>query len=216
MENAKKMDKGALNLYDIYKESYEISSRVKAVYDKQKQLSDELFEYCNHNFVNRKNFEEVESVLGLKENLSFFFYKFIPFVIQNYLLKNQNSIKSLDANEYKISTNFRLSYKTSIYKHISYEDENIEFPLPYDSDYYHFEEILIKFIEELNLGTIKMLNSQFGLDYSILIETSLQDLIYACYLGEELVKVLEDECIDLLSDYFSEEQLANFKKTLHR
>ncbi len=160
------MDKGALDLYDVLKENYEISRRTKAVYNRQKQLRDELCEY-GHNSVNRDNFEEVLSVIGLKKNLYFFFYKFIPFVIQNNLLKNQMNIKSLDANEYKISTNFNLTYKTSIYKHINYDDETIEFSLPYDSDYSHFEDQIIKFIDEFNLGTIKILNSQYGLDYFI-------------------------------------------------
>ena len=216
MENEKMKNNGALDLYDVLKENYEISRRTKAVYDKQKQLKDELCEYGRHNSVNRNNFEEVLSVIGLKKNLYFFFYKFIPFVIQNNLLKNQNNIKSLDANEYKISTNFNLTYKTSIYKHISYHDETIEFSLPYNSDYSHFEDLIIKFIDEFNLGTIKILNSQYGLDCFILLETSLKDLIYACYIGEEWVKALEDDCVDLLSDYYSKEQLEGFKRNLHR
>ena len=53
-------------------------------------------------------------------------------------------------------------------------------------------------------------------EYNVRIHTTLKDLIYACYIGQEWVKSLGEECIDILSDYYSEEQLASFKKTLHR
>ena len=49
-------------------------------------------------------------------------------------------------------------------------------------------------------------------DYNINIEASLKDLMYACYIGEEWVKYVEDGCLDLLSDYYSEEQLKKYQR----
>ena len=113
MENEKMKNNGALNLYDVLKENYEMNSRVKAVYNKQKQLNDELFGYGKNCLSYSSDFAEIESILDLRKNLEFFFYKFLPFFIQDYLVRNQNEINSLDAS------------KVVIYKYASLFPKNL-------------------------------------------------------------------------------------------
>ncbi len=218
MENEKMKNNGALNLYDVLKENYEMNSRVKAVYNKQKQLNDELFGYGKNYLSYSSDFAEIESILDLRKNLEFFFYKFLPFFIQDYLVRNQNEINSLDASKvaiYKYAAFNLHSFEKEV-RTIYYYDNKTEYILPANYDN-NFNELLIEFIKQYHLGTVKV-DSKFtkGLKYYIDIDTSLKDLMYACYIGEEWVKHLEDGCLDLLSDYYNEEQLDSFKKTLHR
>ena len=205
-----------LNLYDIFKENYEIGQRVEAAHNKKKQLRDELFDYGSINIANRNQFNEVERIIDLKKNLIFFFSKFMPFLIHSYLLENHKDIKSLDASKYKISADFTLIYDEKSYKYIYYGKS--DYILPSDSDYNNFNELLVNFINDYHLGTIEKRKSDDTIEliYFITINTSLKDLIYACYVGEEWIKHIEDECLTILSDYYNEEQLASFKKTLHR
>ena len=181
------------DLYGIFKENYEINQKIKLANMKKDKVNYDLVNYGKAVLSYKNDFAEVESIIGLKKNLEYFFYVLLPYFIQ----------------EYKISTEFILNYKSDN-KYIS------KFILP--SNYNNnFDILLIKFIEEYNLGTVKLLSSRFGTKYySISIEASLKDLMYACYIGKEWVKHLKDDCIDLLSDYYSEEQLDSFKKTLHR
>ncbi len=198
------------DLYGIFKENYEINQKIKLANMKKDKVNYDLVNYGKAVLSYKNDFAEVESIIGLKKNLEYFFYVLLPYFIQEYLVKNQSEINSLDPSKYKISTEFTLCYDYSGNKYIS------KFILP--SNYNNnFDILLIKFIEEYNLGTVKLLSSRFGTKYySISIEASLKDLMYACYIGKEWVKHLKDDCIDLLSDYYSEEQLDSFKKTLHR
>ena len=180
-------------------------------------MNDELLNYSNAYSSCQNNFAEVESIIGLKKNLEFFFYKFIPFVIRDVLEKNQSKIKSLDARKFTITSSFELYFFENSYKSIFYHDSESDYSLPSDHDDNGFDELLIEFFTEYNLGdVINDSNNLENLKYFFEINVSLKDLIYACYIGREWIRYLEDDCVDLLSDYYSEEQLESFKKTLHR
>ena len=215
MENEKTKNNGILNLYDVLKENYEISRKTKAVYNKQKQLSDKLFKYSKKCLSYSIDFAEVESIIGLKKNIEFFFYNFLPFFIQDFLVRYQDGINSLDASKidiYKYCA-FKLNSFEKMAGTIYYCDNETEYFLPASHDN-NFNELLIEFINQYHLGLVNVNSEDIkGLKYHIGIDTSLKDLIYACYIGQEWVKYLEDDCIDLLSDYYSEEQLKNYKKS---
>ncbi len=148
-------------------------------------------------------YRKVERLVGFKRNLEFFFYELIPLYI-----------KEKDDKDQKISIKLNLLFDDKTSKYFYSIDDDKFYYLPSQSHNW-FDIFLITFINEYNLR--KTDEEDFlSKDYNINIEASLKDLMYACYIGEEWVKHLEDGCLDLLSDYYSEEQLDSFKKTLHR
>ncbi len=207
----------ALYLYYVLKENYEMGRRRETINERAKLLDTELFFYGNDYLSYQSDFVEVESILGLRKNLEFFFSKFLPFLIQEVLRKNQTKINSLDAIEFAIFSKFELYFWKKENKTIFYCDNHTEYFLPSNHDYSNFDELLTTFIIQYHLGTvIENCNHPQGKKYYIAIDTTLKDLIYACYIGQEWVKALGDDCIDILSDYYSEEQIENYKKTLYR
>ncbi len=222
MENEKMKNNGALNLYDVFKKSSEIGVRFNEKQESSKLLTNAYQSYQN-------NFTQVEKVLGFRKNLEFFFYKFLPLIIQNYVLKNSHMINSVDASKFTVISEFTLRYITKENnweredKKIYYYDNSTEYILPYNhndkNDFFwgNFAYHILRFICEYKLGAYDSKGSlDDGYEYDVIIKASVKDLIYACYIGQEWVKALNDKCVVLLSDYYSEEQLENYKKTLHR
>ena len=196
------------DIYDVFKENYEKNKESKA----KMELYNKLLNYGKESISYKNDFAEVESIVGLKNNLEYFFCDLLPHFIQDFLIKKQNEIISLDASENKIYFDFDLFFHKNECKYILLN--NTKYILPSD-DNNNFEELLASFIKEYNL-CITVSEKDMNQRYNIFIYASLKDLIYACYIGEEWVKYLEGECLDLLSDYYSKEQLDSFKKTLHR
>ena len=217
MENEKMKNNDDLNLYDVFKENYDIGRRRETVNERTELLNTELFFYGHDYLFYQSDFVEVESILGLRKNLEFFFSKFLPFLIYEVLRKKQTKINSLDASELAIFSKFELHFLTKENKTIFYCDNHSEYFLPSNHDYSNFDELLTTFIIEYHLGqVVENCNHPQGKIYYIAIDTTLKNLIYACYIGQEWVKSIGDDCINILSDYYNEEQLASFKKTLHR
>ena len=215
MEKEKMKNSEALNLYDVFKENYEIGKRTGELNEKCDILGSELFHYGSSYLDYQRDFAEVESILGLRKNLELFFYKFLPFLIQEKLRENQTKIDSLDASEFGIFYRLYLYFWEKESKTIYCDYSKTEYFLPSNHDDSNFDLLLKQFIIQYNIGKVAI-HSKEPLTYHIVIDTNLKDLIYACYVGQEWVKALEDDCVDLLSDYYNKEQLESFKRTLHK
>ena len=225
MEKEKMKNSEALNLYDVF----EKSSKIDVKFNKKQEIDGALADENNAYQSYQNDFLQIEKVLGLRKNLEFFFYKFLPLLIQNYILKNSHMTNSLDASKFTVISKFKLHYlskednRKKEDKKIYYYDNSTEYILPYNHDDNNdftgrnFAEFIMEFIWEYNLGTYVAKGDFFDrYEYYVDIYASVKDLIYACYVGQEWVKALEDDCVDLLSDYYSKEQLESFKKTLHK
>lgn len=203
-------NKSMPDLYDVLKENYEINKRTKA----KTELYRELLNYGKESISYKNDFAQIESIVGLKKNLEYFFYDLLPYFIQDYLIRKQNEIDTLDASKNRIYFDFDLFYHKNECKYILLDANKTKYILPSD-DNNNFEDLLAEFINEYQLHAL-VSKDYMNQKYQIIITASLKDLVYACYIGQEWVKHLEDECLELLSDYYSEEQLDSFKKTLHR
>lgn len=217
MEKEKIKNDEALNLYDVFNENREIGKIVETTNKQKEEEKRKLLAYSNNYLSYQSDLAEVESVLGLKKNLEFFFCRLLPFVARERLIKDQEKLNHLDVNQYIVPIAFKLSFFKNENKSIYFYDTDSEYFLPSNRDDSNFDELLIDFVKQYHLGTINKLSSKPGeLSYYFKIIIPLKDLIYICYLGEEWVNSLNDKCMDLLSDYYSKEQLENFQRTLHK
>ncbi len=209
MDKEKIMNGDALSLYEIFKESKEAQNMEDEINDAIGRLQDKMI-YTNLSSY-QKDFAKIESLIYLRKNLEFYFYQFLPFFIKKTIL---NSKKELDIND---SVTFRHIFYCYPGGHRLFEAEDkLIYCLPAQINGKAFVFHLKKFITQYELGKMDRRIPDNEYEYNVRIHTTLKDLIYACYIGQEWVKSLGEECIDILSDYYSEEQLASFKKTLHR
>ncbi len=163
------------------------------------QLKIKLSENSENYYSAFYTYREIARLVGFKRNLEFFFYELIPLYI-----------KEKDDKDQKISIKLNLLFDDKTSKYFYAIDDDKFYFLPSQSHNW-FDFFLITFINEYNLRKIDK-EDFLSKDYNINIEASLKDLMYACYIGEEWVKYVEDGCLDLLSDYYSEEQLKKYQR----
>ena len=74
------------------------------------ELYRELLNYGKESISYKNDFAQIESIVGLKKNLEYFFYDLLPYFIQDYLIRKQNEIDTLDASKNRIYFDFDLFY----------------------------------------------------------------------------------------------------------
>ncbi len=209
--NSKNVDNSQLDLYDIFQENFAIKKRANEQIKKKNQLEDKIYKESMLFQIPRRDFAEVENIIALKKNLEFYFYELLPLFIQEAIIRGETQLESIDYNRLGLSIKNDLYYILHKSKFFVSQYDGHHYYFPSDSDDCKFNLYLKNFIEQYNLGEM---NEKFLSDnvYTVELQASFKDLVYACYVGEEWVKYLEDACIDLLSDYFNEEQLKSYKK----